>query len=298
MASSLPKSSIGALARLRCPNGHVQLRSFSTTASVCLIGPESPKFIEIPASVQPQVRSKPVIKGVLPRPRDLFPKRAGNKTSAEYFGATIPTPTAQSEPANDYVAWKREMAEMRRKNLREGLVALRARKTRQDQRVAHRSLTKSREREARLHAPQREDERLTSPTITEAMRTLQVGPVPDPYRKVRVAKKAARVAANEAAREDARKNALHTLYMNARSFITTEEQLDAKIEEIFVKFPFQGSSSNNIWDAKGPPPTVRNMLSTINHSQKRVIDYHSGPAVITGERIKKIAEELTGGKMD
>lgn len=190
------------------------------------------------------------------------------------------------------------MAEMRRKNLREGLVALRARKRREDKRVASRSLFKSREREARLHAPQREDERLTSPTITEAMRSLQVGAVPDPYRKLRVAKKAAMAAASEAAKEDARRNALHTLYMNARTFITTEEQLDAKIEEIFVKRPFAGSNSDNIWDAKGPPPTVREMLSTINHSQKKAIDYHSGPAVITGQRIKKIAEELTGGKMD
>lgn len=190
------------------------------------------------------------------------------------------------------------MAASRRTNLREGLVELYKRKKVHDGEVAVRSKTKSEAREKRLYAPQREDERLTNPTIKEANRILQSGPVPDPNRATRVAEKAARVQAKEAAREEQRRNALHTLYMQARSFITTEEQLDKVIEEIFVESPYKGYSSDNIWDVLGAPPTVQDMLSTVNNTQKSALQYHAGPAAITGERMKKIAEELTGGKMD
>jgi hypothetical protein len=189
------------------------------------------------------------------------------------------------------------MAASRRENLREGLLELQKRKHRQDSMIAGRSRARSEYREKRLHAPQREDERLTNPTITSATRTLQQGPVPDPDRAARVAEKAARVQAKEAAKEEARRDALHTLYMHARSFITTEEQLDSEIERIFVEQPFE-QNGDNIWDAVGAPPTVQDMLSAVNNTQKSALAYHAGPAAITGKRIKRIAEELTGGKMD
>ncbi|KAF4633094.1 hypothetical protein G7Y89_g5029 [Cudoniella acicularis] len=305
MPPSISKSSIGALIRFRCLNAPIQPRSFSTTTSLSSIGPENPRFIEIPAAVQPQVLPKRDIKGVLPPPRNLFPKRAGDKTSHEYFVATIPGPKKKRKASNEYVAWKREMAETRRRNLREGLHALKSRKLRADHLVARKSLEKSQERERRVQAPPREDERLTSSTITNSMRELQLGPAPDPLREQRVAEKTARVQAKEAAREEARRSALHTLYMNARSFITTEEQLDATIEEIFVERPFKdiknvaNPNSNNIWEAMGQPPTVQNMLQNVNNNSRgTLMTYHLGPAQLTGQRMKKIGEELTGGKMD
>merc|ERR1712093_865648 len=96
-----------------------------------------------------------------------------------------------------------------------------------------------------------------------------------------------------------RRNALHTLYMNARSFITTEEELDAEIEKIFVEDPHaSGNLNDNIWSVKGAPPSVLTMLSAVNNTQKKAIDFHRGPAALTGRRMKKIAEELTGGTMD
>lgn len=192
------------------------------------------------------------------------------------------------------------MAASRRANLREGILELHKRKVRQDITIANRSAAKRNEREKRVRAPQREDERLTSPTIREAMRQLQVGRLPDPDREARIAEKVERVKAKEAARAAERKDALHTLYMNAREFITTEQQLDEEIEKIFVEHPFgpAHSSKTNIWDAYGAPPTVQDMLSTVNNTQKSAIQFHQGPAIITGKRSKKIAEELTGGKMD
>jgi hypothetical protein len=126
-------------------------------------------------------------------------------TWPEYFKAVTPEPTSQAEPANDYVAWKQRMAASRRENLRAGLVNLSYRKAAHETSVAHHSREKMRNRQKLVDAPQREDERLTSPTIREAVRTPQTGAaIPDPDRAARVARSAARVQAKEIAREEAR----------------------------------------------------------------------------------------------
>ncbi|TVY27129.1 hypothetical protein LHYA1_G005276 [Lachnellula hyalina] len=297
MPHLLSTGQLQSLPRFRCLNA-ASSRLFSTSTPLSAIGPENPKFIEIPTTRQPQVFPKLDIKGVLPPPRNLFPKRAGNKTSPKYFKRTTPFPKDRTVPANEYAAWKKSLATNRRSNLHDGLRSLRRRKKISDERIAWQSRITSEERARLVHAPQREDERLTSPTITEAVRKLQLGPVPDPQREERVAAKAQRVKAKEARREEARKNALHTLYMHARSFITTEEQLDKQIEAIFVPHPFKGAATDNIWDAVGPPPTVQALLSTVKHTEREAVRYHGGPGALTGQRMKKIAEELTGGKMD
>lgn len=111
---------------------------------------------------------------------------------------------------------------------------------------------------------------------------------------------AQRTLKQEAAQEEARRDSLHTLYMHARSFITTEEQLNAKIEELFVSHPFAGPDgrpTESIWD-EGAPPTVQDMLRPLNNTERTALDYHAGPAGITGKRMVRIAEELTGGKME
>lgn len=155
------------------------------------------------------------------------------------------------------------------------------------------------DRARRLQTPQREDERLTNPSITTSLKDLYIG-LPDPHREARIAEKAERCQSKAEAKKEERRNALHTLYMNAREFITTEEQLDAEIEKLFVPSPFgkENMGKENIWDAHGSPPTVQDMLANINNTKKTAIDYHRGPAHATGQRMKKIAEELTGGKMD
>ncbi|RFU34534.1 hypothetical protein B7463_g1775, partial [Scytalidium lignicola] len=303
MPSLVSRSSLSSLARCQSCTASIPFRNFSTSSSLSKIFPESPKFIEIPTPPQRDAIPPRDIKGTLPSPRNIFPTRGPKKTDPEYLAAATQEPVAHhhlSKPQNEYIAWKRRMAEWRRTNLREGIVELHERKIRQDKRVASRSQWKRKERDQRFNAPIREDERLTNPTITAAMSKLQVGPLPDPDREVRLAEKAERAKAKEAMREEARRDALHTLYMHARSFITTEQQLDAEIEKIFVEFPFGQvhEGKTNIWDALGAPPTVQDMLSTINNTQRSAVAYHAGPADLTGKRIKRIAEELTGGKMD
>jgi hypothetical protein len=301
MPPSIPGSSLRSLSRRSTIS--LSVRALSTTTPLSSIGPENPKFIEIPLPPQRYAIPKRDIKGKLPPPRNIFPTRGADKTTPEYIAAATPEPRAERhlrEPQNDFVAWKRRMAASRRENLREGLLELHKRKVSQDIAMASRGRMKSRQREAAVYAPQREDERLTSPTVRHAVRQLQKGRVPDPGREERIAEAGGRVKAKEIARETQRKDALHTLYMHAREFITTEEQLDAEIEKIFVESPFgeQHAGKTNIWDAYGAPPTVQDMLSSVNNTQKSALDYHRGPGYITGKRMTRIAEELTGGKMD
>jgi hypothetical protein len=86
---------------------------------------------------------------------------------------------------------------------------------------------------------------------------------------------------------------------HARDFIVTEKQLDDKIEEIFTTTPHKEFDENtNIWIPLGAPITVQNMLADVNNTQKSAIKFARGPHVVTGQRMKRVAEELTGGKMD
>lgn len=280
-------------------------RTFTSTASRAKIGPESPRFIEIPRLVQPHAIVPRQIKGTLPPPRDLFPRRARDKTSAKYLASVTPDPTAAHQKAaapTEHVAWKRRLAATRRQNLRESLIELHQRKVRSERIVATRSAAKRENRERRVQAPLREDERLTSPTITVAMRKLQLGRLTDPNREARLEASRQRLEAKAKALEEQRRDSLHTLYMHARSFITTDVQLREEIEKVFKETEF-GAISNkegarNVWDALGAPPTVAEMLSVVNNTQKTAMAYHAGSAVPTGKRMVKIAEELTGGKMD
>lgn len=120
---------------------------------------------------------------------------------------------------------------------------------------------RGRKREKRLNAPQREDERLTSPTLTASLNKLSLG-LSDPDRANRVAEKAARFKVKEELKKEERRNALHTLYMNAREFITTEKQLVEEIDKVFVPSPFgkDYQGQENIWDAFGAPPTAQEMF--------------------------------------
>lgn len=300
MSSTISKNSLSVVGRYRpSPSTAISSRNFSTTASCSAIGPENPRFIEIPATRQPDGRGKRDIKGTLPPPRNLFPNRGPDKTTKEYLNAVTREPARAPRDTNDYVAWKHRLATKRRESLKEALVQLHKRKVRQEKDIAWKSQVKRQSNEKRLKAPQREDERLTNPTITEAMSKLQVGFVPDPERESELAQKVLRVQRQKAEREEQRKNALHTLYMNARLFITTEEQLIAKIDEVFTEpFDINVPHKRNIWELLEKPPTVQDMLLIINGSHKTTLKNYSNASTVTGDRMQRIAEELTGGKMD
>ncbi|MCJ1482955.1 hypothetical protein MMC06_003121 [Schaereria dolodes] len=265
--------------------------------------PESPQFIEIPQPLQPQTKVKPVIKGVLPVPRKLFPRGSKDKTTSNYLAAVTPEPTSKkgsihaNTSATGYAGWKSRLAATRRTNLREGLVELQHRKQKTDRQVAARSAFKRAEHERLIHRPEREDERLTNPSITQEMMPGFLSHLPDPDRQKRVAEKRARVDEKEAEKREERRIALHSLYMNARDFIVTEAGFNKKVDEVFDDEFF--SEGHSVWDmyTDHAPETIQDLLNEANKSSKTAIRHNEGYGELTRQRVQKIAEELTGGKM-
>ncbi|KAI9816029.1 MAG: hypothetical protein M1827_002021 [Pycnora praestabilis] len=284
-------------------------RSFTRATPVAALGAESPKYIEVPQPLQPRYPPERRIKGVLPAPRNIFPRRGPNKSSAAYLAAATPEPTKSRSDASaindraiaERIAWKQRMAITRRRNLREGLVELHQRKQKTDRFVSARSSYRRTERQRLIHQKEREDDRLTNPTITAAMKQFQIGSVPDPDRPARIAEKAALVLAKQEEKEGQKRDALHSLYMRARDFITTEAQLNDAIDQEFLprlpSFSSDSQEGDNIWNG-GVPETVQEMLKQVNkNSDRNAISFAEGYADITNKRVRRIAEELTGGKM-
>lgn len=196
------------------------------------------------------------------------------------------------------------MAVIRRRNLREGLVELHHRKQRTDRQIAGRSAYKRAEHDRLGRQEKPDDEQLTDPTITTATKQFQKGILPDPDRLTRIEQKRAAIEAKALEKQEERRDALHTLYMNARSFITTEDQLQTAIDEVFTLEPNPGwynsasgtKEAESVWNL-GVPETVQQMLGKVNKTGRKAMEYNEGSSKITGERVTKIAEELTGGKL-
>ena len=191
------------------------------------------------------------------------------------------------------------MASSRRRNLRESLVELQHRKEKRDRQIAARTAYKGAERARLLAKPERDDEAFTNPSILQTLQTSRGGLIPDPDREVRLAEKKARVEAKEAARREERRSALHDLYMNSANFITSVKVLEAVVNKVFDQPDFGSDSGRgeNIWN-KGYPETVQEMLNRVNKSEDgKAVDYYQGYGAITKERLDRIAEELTGGKI-
>jgi len=296
-----------------CTSYNLTRRAFtsSTTHLNAQIPPENPKYIDFPTPPQRQEVKKPYIKGILPVPRDIFHRRRGglDKASAAHIALSTSdhaTPSSSNDTAHVPPAdvarndWKVRMAVRRKANLREGLQALADRRRSTDTKLAARTGVKQAERQALLDAAEREDERLTNPTVTALMKSRPRGGnsraiLPDPDRAERVAAMAGRVAAKEAARVDERQEALHSLYMRAQDFIINEQQLDAQINKVFgtatapVVFGARGSS---VW-ANGTPPSLRDLAKKANSTGQGGNDVSER----TVNRLRRMAEELTGGKM-
>lgn len=193
------------------------------------------------------------------------------------------------------------MSDIRRQNLREGIQSL---KLRQDAEAKHKQKIARANQEARteaLNRPEREDERLTAPSINFDLERLLTGRIPDPTRDQRLKMKADNLERVNAAKREKRLDDLHTLYMNAREFIVTTEQLDKHVDAVFGKDDapvlFGGASDipgNSVW-AEGRPITIQEMLNQeVNKMSKHAVGLSDPRA----KRMTRLAETLTGGKMD
>lgn len=281
-----------------CRAATVQARGFSSSAAR-RVGPESPNYIDVPRTVQPDLPSKKHVKGTLPVPRELFPARRADKPTEAYIAAATQPPSAETEldphdPHAQYIDWKKRMAAMRRQNLREGLTELHTRKQRTDRSMMNRSLDKQKRRDRIFRQPEREDERLTRPSIIEEMLPKRTPVLPDPNREERLAMSRARQEAQKARKDFEKQESLQSLYMNARTFITTEAQLAAEIERAFPDGENEAwrndhQQGDNVWNL-GVPPTVQSIVNESRKSEAARWDLIQG-------RVKKLGEQITGGKL-
>ncbi|WYZ43838.1 hypothetical protein EsH8_VII_000274 [Colletotrichum jinshuiense] len=285
-------------------------RPFSTTTAKLNVPPESPGWIQVPTPPQSQSSEDklPPVKGTLPAPREVFPrKEQDRKVQPEYLQETAPLPTSEASkrPAapGSRLEHRRRMADSRRENLGVALQGLYKRKQERveaDTSVRQRRL---REHQRAAEAPERWDDRLTRSSVLSSLaKTTAVQP--DPARYARAEESRARTAQLAQQKSEARQDALMELYINASKFIVTEEELGQELDKLFSEdfWKRQGKSmahdSDNAWDVWGQPPTVQSMLDEMLRKQQRAIDFQQSEQDRTVKRQKTIAEELTGGKME
>lgn len=98
---------------------------------------------------------------------------------------------------------------------------------------------------------------------------------------------------------------LHTLYMNARDFITTAAQLEAAINKAFDdrdQFTSEMLRGENVWNLRRPEKMVdllEPVAETIDTDSISLAPdmYRPAAMVVAEDRLDVIAEELTGGKI-
>ncbi|KAI1818282.1 hypothetical protein GGS20DRAFT_581701 [Poronia punctata] len=325
MASLLPRTSL--LPRSARPSTYISSISSPTLAKLARsksdvqaqrIPPESPAFINVPNPPQDQSiearRELKRVRGFLPTPRRIFNHpRDERKSKEDWVQRAAPLPKFRdrealrsklaTDPHAELVEWKRTMADSRRQNLSSGLKSLwkREKRARKSRETADRA--KALAFKKAFTAPEREDERLTRGTINAG--TLVTHVAPDPLRFERAKESAERTATIAKQKSERRLDALQTLYMKARSFIVTEEQLEAAVRAEFADDHFTkegttaaGQHIYNIWDAEGLPMSVDSMIRDSERTSDTVVPDVSLGQNLVNWRQKQVAEELTGGTMD
>lgn len=115
----------------------------------------------------------------------------------------------------------------------------------------------------------------------------------DPDASERLAQSLANVEAQKLKKQERNMDHIHSLYVNARKFITTEKHLLEEIERVFPAtnnpaWENENQHGDSIWNL-GAPPTVASIAGGA--------DELSQWEQVQG-RTKQIAEELTGGKIE
>lgn len=152
-------------------------------------------------------------------------------------------------------------------------------------------------------APEKESDRLTRPTILAAITDTTV--YPDPERFSRADRSRSQVLAHDTIKREARKDALMELYISASDFIVHETELKTTIDSIFAEEYFKKQKDvlnrhgaiENAWGTFGKPPSVANMIESTTGSSTRVMDFDETEHDKSVKRAKRIADDLTGGKM-
>jgi hypothetical protein len=98
-----------------------------------------------------------------------------------------------------------------------------------------------------------------------------------------------------------RASRLHNLYINAREFIVEESQLDEAIEKAFgtEEEPLGWDNRGNVGKRSEGNEGLSKFAGPLPEGTgDRLRKLHGGEGVgLAKERVKRVAEELTGGKM-
>lgn len=272
----------------------------STLRTIVTIPPESPHYIRVPEPNQKTDPPPPRIRGHLPVPREVFPHRTSGPrlTSRDYLAKTMPLSKAERlrrPPGDGAVAQHRRDAAMRRKALATGLRALWWRKRRADAKAAERSALKGDENRAAALAPDARDDVLTRGTVRLST-AATTAVAADPLRFERAEAARERHAGILGAKAEARRDALAQLYVAASEFIVDEAELAERVARLFDPEHHaykKTQAGQNIWTAQGVPMSVVQTRREAAELLKTKVP----PASRTVNRQKKVAEELTGGKL-
>lgn len=287
-------------------------RSFTTTSinAQNIVPPQSPSYIRLPTPPQSEEKHKPRVRGSLPVPRDIFPRREGDrKVQPDYIKQTAPLPQnveaqdSGKEP-NKIREWKRKMASQRRENLEDSLQALWVR--RQQSNEARRSRVKSNftANKRAMRSKENKVDQIGRGTVLSSLLNTTV--LPDPDRFERAERSKAKVQAIQAAQKEARRDALMDLYMKASDFIVQEKDLKAEIDKCFSEDYFRKKAlsgnligaADNVWDVEGFPTSIADMAKEILGTSKKPLEASVTEAERSALRTKRIAEEFTGGKIE
>jgi hypothetical protein len=276
-----------------------------------VVGPESPKWLPVPELRQPQRIAKKVIKGSLPVPRKIVPKDRVFKAAPGYLSLSAPEPLVDREITVEKmgteagrVTWKKLMAARRRSMLRQGMNELMHREFIREASVKKRKAQRVKTEIRAQTAPERLDEELTSQSVPLEIRELLAGKGwCEPETPEETAKRKAEHDERLKAKEERRASQVHELYMHARKFITTDDQLTAEIERVFGpdSRPVTWGNSKSIWGI-GKPMATGEMLQVhdqgLGVSRRDLVTVKDNAVdQRTLQRYVKMAAELTGASI-
>lgn len=283
------------------------VRPLCSTPACLALGPQSPNYIDVPKPLQPTFPTKPAVKGHLPVPRDIFKTRNPHpKESATFLDRSTRTPKTVKVPGPysrdaDYRLYRQRLADKRRKALQEGVRELYERKATSDAQYLSKIQEIGAFRRNVAMAPSRQVDILTQTSISKGIRDFLTDALPGSSRLTITAARRKAYGRRVARVQAVRTSRLHDLYTNAREFIVDEQQLDEAIDKAF------GSEESPMgWDVKGnmgPRQDGKEGLSPWHGPMPEGVGdmlqkLKGGEGVgLAKERVKKVAEELTGGKM-
>lgn len=306
MPPRIPVRASWASSASSAPANCLQARHFSSTPAAMALGPQSPNYIEVPKPAQPTFPLEPNVKGHLPIPRDIFNTRNKHPKESDVFlrkstkdakDRKAPGPFSRDA---DFRLYKQRLADARKEALKEGVKELHARKVTSEAQHLER-IQKSGELRTKLAmAPRRDVDMLTETSVSKGVRDFLSDSLPTANKNVEARRRA--YQRKQAAQQAVRESRLHDLYVNARTFIVSEEQLDAAIEDTFgtdenpIGWNYKGASgprAEGSFDGLSPwagpmPEGVGDMMHKLRGGE--------GVGLAT-ERVQKLAEKLTGGKM-